>query len=75
MKWFGLVVMVAGLVGSIVLRDVQLPLAVHLTDVGGPRGDIVETQIDIAFSAAWPMAFLSIAGLVVFLMSRKQTTD
>lgn len=75
MKWVGLVVMVIGLAGAIALQHVQLPMGVNLTDVGGPHGDIVVTDIDFTFSAAWPMAILSIAGLVVFLMSRKQSLD
>ncbi len=75
MKWVGLVVMVIGLAGSIALRRVQLPMVVHLTDVGGPGADIVETELDFAFSAAWPMAILSIAGLVIFLMSRREPTN
>jgi hypothetical protein len=73
MKWLGIALIAVGLIGSILLWDVPLPVSVTTTEVGGPGADIRYTEF--IFSAALPMVFLLIVGAaILFLAALRKST-
>ena len=69
MKWLGLLLMAVGLVGSVALYDMYVP--VYVTANSPIPGSDVFRQDSFYLSASLPMVCVFIGGVVLFLTGRR----
>jgi hypothetical protein len=69
MKWLGLLLMAVGLMGTIALYDIYVP--VYVTANSSIPGSDVFRQDSFYLSASLPMFCVFIGGVVLFLTGRR----
>jgi hypothetical protein len=74
MRRLGILLIAVGLVGSIVLYDIKVPLYLEVNEIV-PGSDVILHDATFYLSASLPMFYIFIGGIVLYLTARRSARN